>query len=379
MLIAIVGGRLQGIEACYLARKAGWRILLIDRRPDVPARGLCDEFILTDVCTEKSLHCLFRKADLVLPTLEDRFAIECLSDYASKSGLPLAFDPKAYNISSSKTASDRLFAQLDLPVPTPWPKCGFPIIAKPDLGSGSRGVRIIKNETDIKALAPDKASLDGWVVQEFLDGPLYSMEVLGIPGNYQPILATDLFIDEGYDCMRVEAPSRLSNRLIDEFTEFSVRLAESLNLKGLMDVEAILHNGKLKLIEIDARLPSQTPTAVYQSSGFNMLERLVEIFLGGYRPFVPVLPKKGVIYEHIRFKEGTLRCGGEHLMAEAGPVRQFENFFGADEALSDYVTESSDWRATLIITGYDLRDAWGKRCRVMETIGDLSLSRINSA
>ncbi len=43
--IAVVGGKLQGTEAVYLAQKAGFKILLIDKNPSTPAVGLCDGFM----------------------------------------------------------------------------------------------------------------------------------------------------------------------------------------------------------------------------------------------------------------------------------------------------------------------------------------------
>ena len=45
MRVAVVGGKLQGVEVVYLAKKAGWQTLLIDKNPDVPATGLCDQFL----------------------------------------------------------------------------------------------------------------------------------------------------------------------------------------------------------------------------------------------------------------------------------------------------------------------------------------------
>ena len=36
MKIAIIGGKLQGTEAVYLAKKAGFEIILIDRDAQVP-------------------------------------------------------------------------------------------------------------------------------------------------------------------------------------------------------------------------------------------------------------------------------------------------------------------------------------------------------
>ena len=34
MLAAVVGGNLQGTEAVYLSKKAGWEVLLIDKKPE---------------------------------------------------------------------------------------------------------------------------------------------------------------------------------------------------------------------------------------------------------------------------------------------------------------------------------------------------------
>ena len=71
MRVAIIGGGLQGVEAVYLAQKAGWDVTLIDRRPGTPARGLCDEFVQCDVTASGSTIAFWRMLDLVLPALED--------------------------------------------------------------------------------------------------------------------------------------------------------------------------------------------------------------------------------------------------------------------------------------------------------------------
>ena len=42
MRVTIVGGGLQGVELCWLARKAGWGTLLVDERPAPPALRLAD-------------------------------------------------------------------------------------------------------------------------------------------------------------------------------------------------------------------------------------------------------------------------------------------------------------------------------------------------
>ena len=368
MLIAVVGGKLQGVEAAYLARKAGWSIRLIDRRPDVPAGGLCDEFLAADVCDEKDHGRVFRGVDLILPALEDPAALKCLASHAERSGRPLAFDPAAYDISSSKILSGRLFDSLGLPVPKPWPECCFPIIAKPSRGSGSRGVQVVRNEYELDELFPRRCFMNGWVLQELLEGPSFSIEVIGRPGSYQVLQVTDLFVDSQFDCMRVEAPTGLSPDRVREFNHLALRLAERLQLEGLMDVEVILNDGILKVLEIDARLPSQTPTAVYWSCGFNMVEALAEVFIGRSVPKMDARQVKAVIYEHVLATVERLISRGEHLMAVAGGLHLHPNFFGADEALSDYEPGRAEWRATLITAAAERNAVRAKRRRVFDNI-----------
>jgi 3-methylornithine--L-lysine ligase len=369
MLIVVVGGKLQGVEACYLARKAGWEVVLVDRNPLVPARGLCDAFIAADVRQDRDLGRIFQRADLVLPALEDAAALDALVRQAQKEDLALAFDPGAYAVSSSKRRSDRLFAELGVPAPRPWPDCRFPLIVKPSAGSGSRGVRIIRDADELRALFPGLAPPADLVVQEFLEGPSFSIEVIGLPGAYETFHVTELFVDSGYDCKRVLSPAELGNERVEEFENLATSIAQAVELRGIMDVEVILHGGKLNVIEIDARLPSQTPTAVFWSTGWNFIEILSDLV----RSEAPVQKKapirnRAVVYEHIHVTPGCLAVAGEHVMAAAGELRQHEDFFGADETLSDYMPGRREWRATLIVTGADRGEAMARCDQVRATI-----------
>ena len=367
MLMVVIGGKLQGVEACYLARKAGWEVVLVDRNPLVPARGLCDTFIAADVCLDRELGRVFQRADLVLPALEDAAALEALVRRAREEDFPLAFDPRAYAVSSSKRRSDRLFAELGVSAPQPWPDCRFPLIVKPSEGSGSRGVRLIKDRDELRALFPDLAPPADLVVQEFLEGPSFSIEVIGRPGAYETFQVTELFVDRGYDCKRVLSPAELGDEQVEEFENLATSIAQAVELRGIMDIEVILHEGKFNVLEIDARLPSQTPTAVFWSTAWNFIEFLSDLVRSGapVRKKAP-LRKRAVVYEHIHVTPGCLEVAGEHVMAAAGELRLHEDFFGADEALSDYMPGRREWRATLIVTGADREEALG-RCKQVQS------------
>ncbi|MEW6622456.1 MAG: 3-methylornithine--L-lysine ligase PylC [Bacillota bacterium] len=371
MRVAVVGGRLQGVEACYLAKKAGWEVVLVDKEANVPASGLCDEFHCLDVVKlDNQLAAIIKGVDLVLPAFENWTALALLNDVCFKEGIPCAFDLDAYAISSSKLKSDKLFAEIGVPAPTPWPKCSFPVIIKPSGLSGSEGVLKAHDMHQYNLLA-SRLALDesSWVVQEFLDGPSYSVEVIGRPGNYKVLQVTELFMDARYDCKRVIAPASLSEADKEQFAQITLKIAQAVKLRGIMDVEVILHNGELKVLEIDARLPSQTPTVVYKSAGLNMVDVLGELFVNGCSlQDLKINEKAGAIFEHIRVSPGKMEVLGEHIMGEAGPLFLINDFFGADEAITNYAPGKEYWAATLIVSGDNRKLAWDKRRRVVERL-----------
>jgi pyrrolysine biosynthesis protein PylC len=365
--VAVVGGNLQGVEATYLAKKAGWEVILIDRKSVVPASGLCDRFIRLDVTGGENLSTTLGDVNLIIPALENQSALSALDQWTREKGIAFAFDPEAYLISSSKAKSNRLFGHIGVPIPLPWPECGYPVVAKPSFGSGSREVMIFH---DAGSIQPDiiKAP-DEWVLQEYVQGESYSLEVIGRPGRYTPLQVTDLAMDSGFDCKRVIAPTDLPETLVSEFERISVSIAEALKLKGLMDIEVVLHNNTLKVLEIDARLPSQTPTVVYWSTGLNMLEVLAALFLDGVGKKTSYsAPPKGAVYEHIRVSSNSLEIAGEHIMSGADALCLCHDFFGADEAITNYTPGRAEWVATLIFADATRETALEKRHRMISDL-----------
>ena len=367
MLVVVAGGNLQGLEVTYLARKAGWDVLVVDKNAHVPASGMCHWFVEQDLREEKNLGALFAKADLLIPALENDAALTALSRCTQSNRIPFAFDSAAYEVSSSKKASDDLFVRSGIPIPQTWPQCSLPVIVKPSDASGSAGITIFNDRASVDDFLMQNTG--DWVAQAYVEGPTYSLEVLGGHGNYCVPQVTDLYMDEQYDCKAVTAPTLLSAELVSDFKMISLEIAGLIDLNGLMDVEVVESDGKLRVLEIDARFPSQTPTAVYHSTGFNMVEALGELFLHGNVPSAPKQGNaKGVIYEHLYVSGGILGFAGEHIISTAGPLHLVPGFCGADEAITNYAEGREEWVATLIVIGKDLQAATEKRNRVLTAI-----------
>jgi 3-methylornithine--L-lysine ligase len=379
--LLVVGGKLQGTEAAYLAAKAGWEVVLVDRRPAPPAAGLAARHVAVDITADEAVaRSLVASSDAVLPACEDLATLEWLAARVEAWGAPLLFDLAAYRVTQSKAASRVLFARLGVPQPAPWPRCGFPAVVKPDAASGSDGVAVVHDRAGLEAAAAAlRAAGHEPLIEEYVAGPSLSYEVLGADGRAAALQVTGLEFDAAYDCKRVVAPvgeaaageepapvapdgstdwqEAVPRGTLTAFAGVSERLAAGLGLRGLMDVEVMVRDGEPLVLEIDARLPSQTPTAVYWSSGLNIVEALFGAVTRGVLPPRDPEPRRACVYQHVRVHDGVAEVTGEHVMGGARPLRLVPGLYGADEVLTDRAAGVGRWSATLIVSASTAAEA----------------------
>lgn len=355
--ILVIGAKLQGVEAIYLAKKAGYHVTALDHKADAIGRDLADEFIKGDVYDEEVMLPLFLKADVVLPAIEDHEVIAKVDEYGRKMGTKIIFDVNAYDISRSKQRSNELFHKNRLPIPAIYPDCGFPVILKPDGESGSKHIKKAYCHREVEEyLATHKNNHP--VIQEYLEGASYSLEVIGDGKHFYFPQITEVIVDDEYDCKRIVAPANIEEQEKQQMLEIGKRLAESLKIKGIFDIEVISQAGKLKLLEIDARLPSQTPISVYHSTGMNMVEMMTTLALGNAES-VRILPAKQVcLYQQIQVCDGKIKVTGEHIMGSCRYLKIRQRFFGCTEAITDYEEGSRDWKGIIIVTGETKQQAY---------------------
>ena len=237
---------------------------------------------------------IFGDCDAVLPACEEIDLLELLNLHLNEADIPFLFDLNAYEISSSKERSNVLMSEAGVPMPLPWPECGFPAIVKPSCQSGSVGVTAVKNEDERqKALAKVAKLNDVPIVQEFVSGKSVSIEAIGNGKEARSYVTTEVVLDRNYDCKMVRCSPDILLRK-DALLREACRKRGGHRLNALMDMEAIdTHNGP---IEIDARILSQRPAG--RRHRYNLLKELSNALETEYRTGF-----RG-IYEHYVFKDG---------------------------------------------------------------------------
>ncbi len=370
MRLCVVGGALQGMEAVFLAHEAGYETVVIDRKETAPALSICDEpHVLDPLKDVAGALEIFSSCDAVIPACEELDLLELLDDMLSDSHIPFLFDLDAYDVSCSKRDSNEIMESVGVPLPGHWPECGFPVIVKPSSQSGSIGVSVAFSQEDVdKGLETVRKLNDKPVIQEFVHGKSVSIEVIGTGDSAKSYVTTEVVLDSDYDCKMVRCfPDILDGSDDAQFREIGENVAVAIGLRALMDVEAILTPRGLRVLEIDARIPSQTPAAIYIATGVNLLEELVTTALGtpaGRKP-----SGGSGIYWHLHFKDGVLRTTGEKEFGKVRAPKMGSGLFGSDRFISDYAPGAEEWHGTFMVSGPTPEEAEAKRLSVLEKVG----------
>lgn len=345
--ICLIGGKLQGFEAAYLSKKAGMKVVVIDKNPQALIRNYADEFHCFNVINEpEKLLEISKSVDAILPVNENLECIEFLSSIKEKFSCPVLFDFEAYWISRDKKKSKEYFASIGVPTPQDKP-FEPPYFVKPPCESSSVGARIIYDKEELGDLEP------GMLIEEYVEGEVVSLEVIGDGTHFAVVKETLIHIDETYDCHMV-TPLPLD----PSFREISYSLAANLSLKGIMDVEAISGPQGLKVIEIDARFPSQTPTAAYYSSGVNLIELLFRAFAEGVEEIKTLPEDRYCIYEHLMLAEnGALVPVGEQVLSMGNDYGKYYE----EPGIEIFLCKGEDPVFTLVFWGRDKEEAETKK------------------
>lgn len=116
--VCLIGGKLQGFEVTYLAKKAGMRVVLIDRNKKPLICNVVDELFCFDITQEPDRFIeISKNVDAIIPVNENLDTLNFIRDISNKLDCPVLFDFDAYHISMDKKRSKEYFVSIDIPTP----------------------------------------------------------------------------------------------------------------------------------------------------------------------------------------------------------------------------------------------------------------------
>ena len=190
----------------------------------------------------------------------------------------------------------------------------YPVIVKPRDNSGSRGVKLCRNQDELRESlgeALDNSHLDTVLVEEYIEGPEYSIEGLHYDGKSEVIQFTEKKTTEfPYNVeLGHKQPALLTDKQKDAIREIVGKIGASLRFENCPShTELKINDRGIFVIETSPRLGGDfiTSTLVPLSTGINMEDQLLNIALGK-----PVDTKTGRVerasgVEFFRFPEGII-------------------------------------------------------------------------
>lgn len=178
----------------------------------------------------------------------------------------------------------------------------YPVIVKPRDNSGSRGVKLCRNAEELKASideALENSKLDTVLVEEFIEGPEYSIESLHyFEGSQQPtangqqpecksevIQFTEKKTTEfPYNVeLGHKQPANLSEEHKEAIREIVIKIGKAMSFVNCPShTELKINNRGIFVIETSPRLGGDyiTSTLTPLSTGINLEDQLLHIALG---------------------------------------------------------------------------------------------------
>ena len=207
--------------------------------------------------------------------------------------------------------SDRFLIDFEADKPTQ--ELHFPVIVKPRDNSGSRGVKLCRTKEELEQSmteALEYSKLDSVLVEEFIDGPEYSIEGLHYDGKSEVIQFTEKKTTEfpyNVELGHIQ-PADISEENQQKIREIVSIIGKTLKFENCPShTELKINKRGIFVIETSPRLGGDyiTSTLTPLSTGVNMEDELLHIALGE-----EIYPQpKQVQYAGVRFfafKEGTI-------------------------------------------------------------------------
>ena len=392
--LMIVGASVLQLPAILKAKEMGLHVAVVDFNPQAIGIKYADKYYNASTMDEDAVVAAAEDfAPDGIMTLATDMPMRGVAKASEKLHLH-SIDYKTAVKATDKLEMIRAFSAFG--VPCPWffevnsydelkdldGKVEFPCIMKPTDNAGSHGVVKVNHFEELLANYDYCHSFSRHgkvIVEEFLDGPEVSVEVMVVNGEINILQITDKittgaphFVEMGHT-----QPSRLSPEIQQKIRNVAESACRSLGLdKGPAHVEMKVTSRGPVMIEIGARMGGDNITThlVPLSTGIDMVKATIDIALGNE----PDITSKYYLGSAIRYLEtpiGTIESieGIDNALRRPGIVQiTFTKKVGE---LSTPIESSNDRIGFVIAQGKDA-DCAAQLCE--EAISQIRVSISNA-
>lgn len=344
--IMILGASILQLPAIEKAKEMGLEVIAVDMNPEAvgfKVPGVKKEVIST-IDTPAILKAAKKHQINGIITLASDMPMQSVAVVSHEMGLVGISEDTALKATNKAFMRDAL-KEANVPVPLYFrvkgkeefkkavdqiKAAGYKCIVKPADNSGSRGVDLLKDDSDLDVAYDYTAGYSRGgeiVVEEFMEGPEVSVETLAVDGSIRVIQITDklttgapYFVEMGHS-----QPSQLSEETRERIAEVAIAANKAIGIQnGPSHTEIKVTKDGPKIVELGARLGGDCITShlVPLSTGVDMVECIIRIALGE-KPDLEQKWSKGSAIRYLKTDTGVVKhvCGVEEAESIDGIIQ----------------------------------------------------------
>ncbi|HEY8863131.1 MAG TPA: carbamoyl-phosphate synthase large subunit [Candidatus Dormibacteraeota bacterium] len=164
-------------------------------------------------------------------------------------------------------------------------RAGYPVLVRPSYVLGGRAMEIVRNREELRRymLWAIRAMPRGTVlVDKYLQGTEVEVDAISdgdtvvIPGIMQHVERAGVHSGDSY---AVYPAQSLEKTEIDHVIDYTVKIARHLRLRGLVNVQYVVHRGHVYVLEVNPRA-SRTVPFLSKVTGVPMVKLATRVMLG---------------------------------------------------------------------------------------------------
>ncbi len=353
----------QGIEfdyscvhAAWALRRAGCSPVVVNNNPETVSTDfdISDALIFEPpVADEVQAAYLSTRARGVMLAFGGQTAINLADELARRGVHIIGSDRASVDMAEDREQFDAALARLGVARPQGKAarsfrearaiarELGFPVLVRPSYVLGGRGMEVVYNEGQLASYAesappilPDAPLLvDRYLrgLEVEVDAAFDGRDIL-IPGIFEHVERAGI---HSGDSISVYPTQTVSAPMEERIVEVTAAIARELNIRGLINIQFVIHRDALYIIEANPRA-SRTVPIIQKATGVNLVaaatrialgERLAEMEYGtGLSPRAPFVVVKVPVFSFAKMRGVETILGPE--MKSTGEVLGIDRTFG---------------------------------------------------
>lgn len=390
-LMVLAAGLLQ-IPVIKKAREMGYYVIAADDDPNAPGMALADKAIvpgglmnedkLVTIAKEEQIDGVIHPCSEVAMNVMGR-----INDELGLCGISKEIAIRATNKHLMREAFEKYGAPSPKSILTKDEEDAWNVfcnefdtnaILKPSRNSGSRGIaKVVKGISKEEFVALYRRALDESrdhqvLIEQFIEGPEFSVEVIVWKGEPHVLAVTDkktteapYFVELGHN-----QPSLFPDDVQQKLKNGAIAGCKALGLTNCAaHCELKVQNGEAYLMEIGARMGGDfiSTELTHLSSGVDMVAATIDVVLGEEPNLKPVEEKHGVVIRYFTPKPGKVVSIENTTVLNRPDVYDAEIYVKPGDEVRE-VNSSLDRSGHVIVTAHTAKEAITTAERLIEEV-----------